>query len=166
MGSGKSSLGKGLAKRLNFKFVDTDKVIEQQEGRFISQIFEENGEEYFRLLEQKFIQTIPVDQNQVIAVGGGMPCFFDNMEQLKQKGVTIYLHRPPGELVYRLVHAKHPRPLVKNLSAEELHTFVRTSLEHREEFYKQAHFHVSRRIGTAAKLHEFIAQQGIVPDFE
>ena len=164
MGSGKTSLGKGLAKRLNYTFIDTDKVIEREQGMSIPQIFEEKGQDYFRELEKAYIQQIDPNANQVIAVGGGMPCFFDNMEQLNLKGTTIYLHRPPGELIYRLRQAKNPRPLVMNLTPDELNVFVHQSIEEREPFYKKAHYHVSRRIGTAVKLYDFILEQGILND--
>mgnify|MGYP003482442972 FL=1 len=162
MGSGKSSLGCGLAKRLKWKFVDTDKAIEQQQGQSILDIFETKGEEHFRELERAYIQSIDSESNQIIAVGGGMPCFFDNMEQLNLKGTTIYLHRPPGELVYRLQHSKNPRPLVVGKSTEELNLFVHEALTYREQFYKRAHYQVSRKIGSATRLHDFLVQEQII----
>lgn len=156
MGSGKSSLGKILAKKLNYSFVDSDKVIEQQMGMTITSIFELKGESYFRDLEKQFVNSISKDDNQVIAVGGGTPCFFDNMEQLKEKGLTVYLERPAGELVSRLLLSKNPRPLVLNKTKEELMQYVKETIKEREVFYKKAHHCLDRSINSGPKLTDFI----------
>ena len=82
MGSGKSTLGKALAETLGYGYVDTDTWIEQKEGKRISEIFEDSGEEYFRELEQKALCACIQKEKMVIATGGGLPCFFDNMDVL------------------------------------------------------------------------------------
>ncbi len=162
MGSGKSSLGKGLAKKLNWPFVDSDREIERLEQLSIPAIFQSKGESYFRELEQKWINSLDVSTNKVIAIGGGMPCFFDNMDQLNAKGITIYLNRPVGELVYRLFHSKNPRPLVQGKSHEELSEFVRQTMDYRGAFYLKSKYTVSRNISNAQKLYDFIVQQQVL----
>ena len=83
MGSGKSSLGKKLAKSLARKFVDTDKEIEKKESKTINEIFENNGENYFRKKEKEFLINIPNNLNLVIATGGGIVLDQENREKLK-----------------------------------------------------------------------------------
>ncbi len=156
MGSGKSSLGKGLAKKLHFPFIDSDKEIERQEEKSIPELFTDKGEDYFRLLEKQFVQSLSTDKNQIIAVGGGLPCFGENMSNLKKKGVVIYLQRPTGELVNRLTFSKNPRPLLIGKSQEELFQYVKNTLEERELYYLQAHYVVDRSVGTVNKLYDFI----------
>ena len=93
MGCGKSTLGPLLAKQFDLPFLDIDALIEQREGRSISQIFSEQGEFHFRQLEQQELNGLP-DVPQIVACGGGLPCFEDNLLRLKQKGLVIYLALP------------------------------------------------------------------------
>lgn len=143
MASGKSTLGKKLARKLNFDFVDTDDLIEKAEKMSINAIFEKKGEGYFRTLEKNVAKELP-GNNTVIAVGGGLPCHSSNMNDLKNIGVTIYLERPAKELYNRLVNAKNKRPLVKNLSEEELLSFIENKLDEREKYYKQSQIILGR----------------------
>ena len=80
MGCGKSSLGKRLARRLNYRFVDLDEEIERQTGRSIAEIFSRDGENYFRQLEANILRQIEWSMPTVVATGGGTPCYFDNMK--------------------------------------------------------------------------------------
>ena len=82
MGSGKSTLGKKLAYNLKYNFIDLDTYIEEQEGRTINEIFNDDGEDNFRKLERVYLHRVIDIENVVISVGGGTPCFFDNMEQM------------------------------------------------------------------------------------
>ena len=84
MGSGKSSLGKKLAKSLDKKFIDTDKEIEKKENKTINEIFENNGEKYFREKEKEFLKSIPNSLNMVIATGGGIITDQENREKLNE----------------------------------------------------------------------------------
>jgi shikimate kinase len=131
MGSGKSIVGAELAARLNVPFVDTDQVIENEQGRSIAKIFEQDGEAHFRSLERACIQnlnTVP----QVVACGGGLPCFENNMELLKDFGVVIYLEANSEDL-YERIKGDLLRPKLKDYD-----TFMTLKTE-REAFYRQAH---------------------------
>ena len=89
MGSGKSSLGKKLAKSLGKKFIDSDKEIEKNERKTISEIFEKSGESYFREKEREFLINIPNSLNMVIATGGGIVIDKENREKLKENKVIF-----------------------------------------------------------------------------
>jgi shikimate kinase len=139
MGSGKSTLGKRLAKKIDYDFADMDELLEQQEGMSVTEIFEQKGEAYFRHKETQLIQQFKPQQNRVIATGGGSPCFDQNMEIMNQKGITIYLRMTPAGLVNRLKNATELRPLLKNLTTDEqLLEYISEKLQHREPYYLQS----------------------------
>ncbi len=137
MGSGKTTMGKNLADKLNYQFLDTDKEIENLVGMPISKIFETKGEKYFRSLERQFIEKLDVT-NTVIATGGGLPCFNNNIDYLNKKGVTVYLKYSAEELYERLKSETEQRPILKNKSSEELFLFIQDLLNKREACYKKA----------------------------
>lgn len=168
MGSGKTTLGKKLAKRLNIPFIDTDSQIEAQVGKTISSIFEQNGEAYFRQLEAEFIEELMINSqvnanvNQsnyigVVSTGGGMPCFHDNIQKLNQLGITIYLERSPKELFQRLVQAKEQRPLVQQKSEEELLQYIEEMIEKREPFYTQSQIVLDRTEQTLEHIEQLLS---------
>lgn len=140
MGSGKTTIGKMLSKHLNIKFLDLDTFIEFKEGLPISQIFKERGEVYFRKKEQQYLKELfSVENEFVLSVGGGTPCFGDNMEQiLLATSNSIYIKASITELVNRLVHQKNGRPLIANLAVEELPDFIAKHLFERSFFYQKA----------------------------
>ncbi len=138
MGSGKSTLGRWLAKRLEYEFVDMDDLIENREGMTISDIFATKGEAEFRLIEQQVIESLTSYENAVIATGGGAPCFFNNAERLNELGITIYLKITPHVLVDRLRGATHTRPILANKSEKEIFNFISEKLTEREPFYNKA----------------------------
>jgi len=145
MGSGKSTAGKKIAAALNFRFIDMDKLIEEDSSRTISMIFQEKGEEVFREYEHDALNKILELDNIVVATGGGAPCFFDNMEQMNNNGITIYLKGDPGILTNRLLKAKTERPLIKGKSKEELAKYIREKLTEREKYYLQAQYIVDAK---------------------
>lgn len=138
MGSGKSTVGKGLAKNLNLSFIDMDTYIEERNFKSIPQIFAEDGEDGFRKVEQKALHELSQFENVVIATGGGAPCFFDNMEVIKRSGKSLYLNGSPRILADRLRQSKVERPLIKGKTYEELVAFIDETLQKREQWYKQA----------------------------
>jgi shikimate kinase len=140
MGVGKTSLGKKLAKKLNWQFLDTDKWIEKKTGLAITAIFEQKGEVYFRELERNCIDELRVLQNTVISVGGGLPCFGDAMESLKSFGTTIYLKLEAKEIARRLAESKIERPLINGLKENELEKYVEKKLLEREKHYSKAKY--------------------------
>ncbi len=143
MGSGKSTIGKTLAKQMGFDFIDLDKYIEKKEVKSIQQIFKKKGELAFRKIEEIALLEVCKKNNIVIATGGGTPCFFENMQIIKAKGKSIYLKIEEEELKERLVNQQTQRPLLKNKSEKELFDFINSTLLEREEFYNQADFIVN-----------------------
>lgn len=137
MSSGKTTLGKKLAKLLSYRFVDLDKLIENSENMSIPEIFAEKGEPYFREIESKILkQTLP-NKRIVLASGGGAPCFFDNMDYIKSIGISIFLDVPADELANRIVnHGKDDRPMLSGVT--DLTKELQLKIDHRRTFYERA----------------------------
>ena len=138
MGCGKSSIGRPLAKRLGMQFVDMDTEIERRCGMSVRDFFAAHGEQEFRRYEHEVLQELTKAENTVVATGGGVPCFFDNMSLMNAAGLTIYFKLSPEKLAARLEYGKNKRPLLRGKSQEELVAFIRENLEQREPFYAQA----------------------------
>lgn len=137
-GSGKSSLGKRLARRLGIRFVDTDKLVEQMEGASVADIFLYGGEEYFRKAERMAVESLAEEgENMVVATGGGLPTWSDNMEWLNENGLTIYLMRSAEQIMSRMsAYGREKRPMFRGKSDEELLAFMHSQMAERERFYK------------------------------
>ena len=138
MASGKTSKGKKLARKLEVDFIDLDEEIERKEGQSITTIFEVKGEAYFRQLEADVLRRIPETTKAVIALGGGTPCFHENMKYVNEHGTSIYVKRAATTILGRLRQNKAKRPLVANLTDEELKVFISENLKKREAFYTKA----------------------------
>jgi shikimate kinase len=139
MGSGKTSVGKKLARKLQYDFVDLDRMIEEQAQQSISGIFEAKGEEGFRVLERAQLLRSFEFRDTVVALGGGTPCFFDNLEQINQHGISVYLKLSATSLAHRLKDSKTKRPLLDGLSEGELFEYIQQQLGEREKYYNRAH---------------------------
>ena len=140
MGVGKSTIAKQLAKQLKISFLDTDQKIEDQEKKSISNIFKINGEKYFRKLEKKLLYQL--NNKQVIACGGGLPLFNNNMEYIKKTGASIYLKASSDFLFSRLNNKKN-RPLISKFDKHELQQFICDQLTEREKIYSKATYKIS-----------------------
>jgi shikimate kinase len=140
MGCGKTTLGSKLASKLNFTFIDLDKAIEETTEMTIAEYFEEYGELKFRELESDILQTAEFPENAVIATGGGAPCFYNNMDWMNENGITIYISMSPKALASRLKDGKDVRPLLKDLSEEEMVDFIADKLEARKPYYDKARY--------------------------
>lgn len=138
MGSGKTTIGRGLARRLGLRFIDMDAEVESRAGMSVSEIFAAQGEAEFRRQEQTVLQALAEEKDAVVATGGGTPCFFDNMEVMNAAGLTIYLKMGPEKLVSRLTNGIAKRPLLRDKTPEQLLDFIAGNLESREPFYGRA----------------------------
>lgn len=153
MGSGKTTLGKALAQELGREFIDLDQYIEDRYCMKVKEIFSAHGEDGFRDIERRMLHEVSEFEDVVIACGGGTPCYFDNMEHMGARGVTVYLTAPVERLAMRLAlpGAMAKRPLIAGKSQEELLEFVRSALSEREPYYSRAQIlFSSERIETAA----------------
>lgn len=140
MGSGKTTLGKALAKEMHKDFIDLDHYIEGRFHATVKQIFATRGEDGFREVERRMLQEVADFENVIVACGGGTPCYFDNMEYMGAHGLTIYLTAPPERLALRLAlpGSRAKRPLIADKSDDELLDFVNEALAKREPFYTKA----------------------------
>lgn len=138
MGCGKSFTSRQLSVLLEMPAVDMDKIIEEREGKSIKEIFEEKGEAYFRQLEHDFLKNLSAEDHLIIATGGGVPCFFDNMDIMNQKGLTIYLNRNRDRCLAQLMKGIEKRPLLKNMTPKEIADFYDQKIQERKPFYEQA----------------------------
>ena len=139
MGSGKTAMGKLLAKRLGLTFIDLDSYIENKFRCTIANIFQQDGEAAFREIEKKFLHEVAEIEDVVIATGGGAPCFFDNMDFMNRRGETIYIKLTPEHLAKRLSSSKAGvRPLIRDKSGEVLLQYITQTLKNREPYYMQS----------------------------
>ena len=138
MGAGKTTLGKAFARAMGLTFVDLDWYIEERFHKTVSQIFAERGEEGFRELEKRMLHEVGDFEDVVISVGGGTPCFFDNIDYMNQAGETVFLDVDNKVLFRRLKVAKQQRPLLANKTDEELVAFIQEALQKRLPHYTKA----------------------------
>lgn len=141
MGSGKSTLGKVLAREKEMDFIDFDDYLEGKEGKRIAEIFEEKGEIYFRKQEAHYLQELLEGfDNTIISLGGGTPCYGNAMERIKAaEGTSVYINVPVDELTRRLWSQRDHRPVLKHQNTpEKLEEFVRKHLFERSYYYNQA----------------------------
>jgi shikimate kinase len=138
MGCGKSSLGKRLARKLDYEFIDIDKQIEAEVGMKVAEIFDTYGEEAFREMEREALHKTANYDKVVVATGGGAPCHFDNMDFILAHGTSVYLRMDVASLAHRLEESSHVRPLIKGLYGKELIQNIRERLAEREPWYLRA----------------------------
>ncbi len=141
MGSGKSTAGQSLARKIGYRFVDMDDLIEETSGMRIPGIFRELGEEMFRKWERDILLELCARERVVISTGGGAPCHDNLMDIMNEQGCTVYLKMPPSALKDRLIRSSADRPLIRGKSEPELLQFIRDLLSERKVFYEQAKIH-------------------------
>ena len=138
MGSGKTTVGRALAKDLNMPFYDLDWYIESRMRKTVKQIFDERVEDGFRVIERNMLHEVAEFENIVVSCGGGTPCFFDNIDYLNQQGETVYLKCTPEVLHKHLSIGQTVRPLLLNKTPEQVKTYIEEQLQVREPFYSKA----------------------------
>lgn len=137
---GKTTVGMLLSKRINYKFIDTDLLIQSKNNSSVQDIINLNGEEYFRKLEKGLVENFISDriENTVISTGGGMPVFNDNLNTLKSVGTTFFLNTPIEELILRAREGEI-RPLLKGKVEER----IRELYLRRIDIYKQCDYEIN-----------------------
>ena len=135
MAVGKSAVGRNVARKLHRRFVDLDAVIEKKQGRKVREIFDSEGEGYFRHLEKQTLREVLNENRQVIATGGGVILDPDNLQLLREKCLLIGLSASPDVLLSR-VGKGAKRPLLKGT---DLRARIEELLEQRQSGYAQAH---------------------------
>ncbi|WP_179006586.1 shikimate kinase [Winogradskyella forsetii] len=147
MGSGKSTIGKELATVLNYDFLDLDDYISNKENASIPEIFKKKGEIYFRKKETEYLsEVISTLENVVLALGGGTPCYGNNMELLKviSNLKSFYLKLSIPLLAKRLFLERSKRPLISHINSEtELLEFIGKHLFERSPYYSQSEFTIN-----------------------
>lgn len=144
MGSGKSTYGKLLSEKIQREFIDLDDYIESKEQMSILKIFESKGEIYFRKKENYYLKSLIQErENVVIGLGGGTPCYSNNMELIKKlpNVTSVFINTSLDLLTERLFIDKLNRPLVKSIDSKlDLKEFIAKHLFERNQFYQQADF--------------------------
>lgn len=138
MGAGKTSVGKVLARKLGMDFYDLDWYIEERFRKKICDIFAEKGEEGFRRIERNMLHEVAEFEGVVLALGGGTPCFFDNMDYLNQCGTTVFLDASPQTIVQHLKISHTVRPLLKDKQGQELLDHIQQQIQQRMPYYSKA----------------------------
>lgn len=142
MGSGKSTIGRALAKRTKYRFVDMDREIELRQGKSVSEIFATVGEPFFRGCERQLLEELVArgagGENMIVSTGGGVPCFGNNMALMNRGGMTVYLKMSPEKLTGRLRFGKAKRPTISGMADGALLAHIEENLAGRERYYGQA----------------------------
>lgn len=134
MGTGKTTIGKRVAKSLGFEFVDTDALIVEKAGKSIVRIFEDSGEDAFRALETEVLKECGQKKDQVISTGGGIVTRPENLELLKSAGYVIWLKASP-EIIFERVRRNPSRPLLQTKNPQKT---IDDLLTKRDELYSGA----------------------------
>jgi shikimate kinase len=138
MGVGKTTLGRAAGKALGWKFIDLDREIEKASGRQIPDIFEQDGEPFFRNLESDALRRLAKTTHAVVSTGGGAPVTPGNLTLMRDIGPIVYLEASADALISRLKNSKAERPMLgKNIDER-----VRQLLDARSEVYRQADFRI------------------------
>ncbi|TYA89175.1 shikimate kinase [Seonamhaeicola marinus] len=142
MGSGKSSIGRKLVKKLDYKLIDLDDYIEDKEKATVKEIFETKGEIYFRKKEEAYLlELLKLEEDVILSLGGGTPCFGNNMQHILEakSAKSIYLKASIGKLADKLIEKKAKRPLIAHIETkEELTEFIGKHLFERTHYYSKA----------------------------
>lgn len=137
-GSGKTTIGKELSILLKRPFIDTDELLEEVIGSSVLAYFKAYGEEEFRKLENQLLETLNPDDGAVIATGGGMPCYGDNMDSMLKLGTVIYLSVSIENISDRILKDVAKRPLYREMPLQAVKQKTEALLAQRESDYLKA----------------------------
>jgi shikimate kinase len=144
--SGKTTIGKHLAKRLKYNFIDLDDYISAKEEISIAQLFQSKGEVYFREIESKYLKEVSQTKaNTVVSLGGGTPCFNDNINVILSSGTVFYINAPDYIIISRVKNGIKKRPLFSGLNEDELRDKVSQLVKEREPFYLKAQHQINTK---------------------
>jgi shikimate kinase len=143
MGTGKSAVAQMLARRLNLRWLDMDKEIETKEGRRIEEIFEKDGEVFFRGLERKLVQELIKQDNLVVSTGGGVVLTLENIKDFENWGLCICLNSKP-EIIFERTRYRKDRPLLKEQDSMKK---ILELLELRQPYYEK----IANQVDTSDK---------------
>jgi len=144
MGSGKSHIAKLLSDRLGIKLIDLDKEISKKNKMTIAEMFQKKGEIFFRRQERALLEEIVATEDScILSLGGGTPAYYNNMELINQNSESIFLRTSVKNLTERLLKQKHKRPLIANISDQDLPEFIAKHLFERNIFYNKAKYTVN-----------------------
>lgn len=161
MATGKTTLGRALARHAGLQHIDLDFYIEQRFHSTVSGLFATKGEEGFRRIEAAMLREVGEMQDVVISCGGGTPCFSGNMEYMNSRGTTVCLRASEDIVADRIMKAGDKRPLMAGKSREEVVATLRGQMQVRDPFYRQAAMEISGdRLDSKAQIadtvHEFM----------
>ena len=160
MGSGKTLVSKELNILNNFKIFDLDTEISKQNNRSITEIFKEKGEIFFRKTEKEVLEKIlSTEKNIILSLGGGTPCYYNNINRINEKTFSVFLKTNVKTLTQRLSSEKDKRPLIQNISNEDLPEFIAKHLFERNPFYNQAKITINTDNLSAREIAEEILTQ-------
>lgn len=142
MGAGKTTAAKRIATRLGWDVADTDAMFEEKYRISVCDFFHKYDEQLFRKLESEILKSTENMENTVVSTGGGLACFFDNMDWMNQHGLTVFMRISPEAAADRILRSKRKRPLTDNKTEEELAEYIRHHYAERLPFYEQAHITV------------------------
>lgn len=138
--TGKTTIGKKLASKLNLHFIDLDDIIEKRENQTVPELYVQLGNEGFRVKEWEALKSVVNENNIVVATGGGAPCHCKNMELMEKYGEVIYLRLDNDTLLSRLKLATRDRPIVLNKNDHELRNYISDLREKCEHYYNRAKY--------------------------
>ena len=163
MGAGKSTIGPILANTIGWDSCDLDLLIEEKVGKKVREIFEEDGEKYFRKIEAETLQDVSQRSNLVVSLGGGTMANDKNLEILKRTGITVYLKASPDSFYKRLKHKRdRPQLLInekEDFSKDELIQRINELIKKRSKYYEQADIIIETDKSTVGKTVDQIVKQ-------
>lgn len=137
-GSGKTTIGEQLARRMGMDFIDLDREIETREGRAVHEIFSASGEDYFRRVESQLLHELSASPASfIMSTGGGTPCFYNGIDVINQNGISVFLDDSIDVLSTRLSNKKD-RPLLTSANPGEMKDRLETLRNARLKHYSKA----------------------------